>query len=238
MYCWRGRAAVVVAVVVLQVVDAPGGERPRVLRSRGRGCPGSRRRSRCRRPRRCRASGPCECTYAAVPEMPSGNLPKSGCRLPAASRLCCIQQSSMFTYWYPAAGQPGRHDLVGGLLDQRLGHVAAVGVPVVPAHRRGQREAVRQCLGRHSRADAEDPDRCGGSQYRRDRTGQPATSAAGCAICTLAVNAHCIFLSLLRTCSKHRTVTACRESAGVRYRCGTTTGCLPTSSHSWLVTAA
>src|SRR5262245_31344407 len=38
--------------------------------------------------------------------MPSGNLVKSGCRLPAASRLCCIQQSSMFTYWYPAAARP------------------------------------------------------------------------------------------------------------------------------------
>ena len=49
---------------------------------------------------------PLECTYAAVPEMPSGNLVKSGRRLPLESRVDCIQQSSMFTYWYPAAASP------------------------------------------------------------------------------------------------------------------------------------
>src|SRR5258708_2118158 len=49
---------------------------------------------------------PLECTYAAVPEMPSGNLVKSGCRFPDESRDFWSQQSSMLTYWYPAAAIP------------------------------------------------------------------------------------------------------------------------------------
>jgi hypothetical protein len=43
---------------------------------------------------------PFECTYAAVPLMPSGNFAGSGTSLPVfASRWWVSQQSSMFTYW-------------------------------------------------------------------------------------------------------------------------------------------
>src|SRR5215467_13867686 len=38
--------------------------------------------------------------------MPSGNLAGLATRLPFASRLGSAQQSSMFTYWYPAAARP------------------------------------------------------------------------------------------------------------------------------------
>lgn len=42
----------------------------------------------------------------------------------------------------PGVLEAGGDEVVGGLLDELLGDVAAEGVPVVPAHRRGLREAV------------------------------------------------------------------------------------------------
>src|SRR5207247_6611085 len=45
-------------------------------------------------------------TWLATPGMPCGNLTGSGTSRPAASRVPAIQQSSMLTYWYPAAFMP------------------------------------------------------------------------------------------------------------------------------------
>ena len=45
-------------------------------------------------------------TYVASAAIPPGNRVALACNRPAPSRVLAIQQSSMLTYWYPAASRP------------------------------------------------------------------------------------------------------------------------------------
>src|SRR5262249_57186606 len=153
--------ALVVAVVVLEVVHAPGGERVRVglLVVEAAGEAGARGRTGALVDAEfqtltvyvVRDAGDAVRELVRVGHEMAGGVAGSG--HPAVVDVDVLVPGRL----HPRAD----HD-VGGLLDQRLVDVAAERVPVVPAHRRGEGEPVAQRvrggLSNQDGGDGEDGD--------------------------------------------------------------------------------
>ena len=173
---------VVVAVVVLQVVHAPRGERLGVggLMAEAAGVPGTGRGARVLVDAQLQAEGvhivrgalDAVGELGGVRNQPAGGV--TGVRHPAVVDVDVGVARSLHAV--------GVHGLRGGL-DQRLGDVAAVGVPVVEAHLRGQRQAVAQRRGGWGRAqghqrEAEGQEERGEDQREHSRGGHCLNGSA------------------------------------------------------------
>src|SRR5581483_11968899 len=171
----RGDAGVV-AVVVLEVVHAPGGEAVGVgaLVAEAAGVAGAGLCAGVLVDAQFQAEG---VHVGGGAGDAVGELGRVRHQLPGG--VAVLQKPAVVDVDVLVAG--GLHPVVvhgqGGGLDQRLGDVTAVRVPVVEPHLRSQRQAIAQCLRRGRCADSQQR----GARSRQDQReqGHAGTSASG-----------------------------------------------------------